>query len=559
MVGWRDSDGDGIFDVLDVPLSLDALGRYDEASGNLLIQGTATVDTLANLNSSGTQSDITLARISELQYRVDDGQWQTALAPNATSVDFDLQIPIPDTFDRIEFRAIDTSTTNTSDTLVSTAEGYLFSGNGGGVTYLDANENGVRDPGESWLEGVGVTLVEADQSPLYSADVDAALLPDGEIAAIDGLTLTAVGPTLDGRVGALESSTLGPTRTLQALHQGGSVWIDTWNEDNRLVVESDTDVGRFVVDFVALDTGGYGVEEGSFARVEAFDRNGVPIERVTSQMVAAGESGQVIIEDTAGRIARIEIYGHAETEILISAVRAGNDASSLTDAGGGWAIDGLADGTYGLAFETTNITIAFPLAPSVEVADGKTEVAVGAIRVDSARHNAVSPGDVNSDGDLAPRDALAVINDIARLGPRTLTTNELTGPFVDVSNDGFVTALDALLVINLLQRGSDGEGEDVQSAHSSIFRAIGNASADVQNPVVLGPNLDENPIGMADSAGKPDDHQSTGSEASDSTVGASDQASGSTDTNRDATLESSLRQRIFARLRHYKRLFEGGF
>lgn len=558
MVGWRDSDGDGIFDVLDVPLTLDAIGRYDESSGNFLVQGSAHVDTLANLNSAGTQSDITLARISELQYRLDDGVWQTALAPDATSVDFNLQIPITESFDRIEFRAIDTNTTNTSDVLVSNSHDYTFSGNGGGVAFLDANQNGVRDAGETWLEGVGVTLLQGDQSPLYSADVDASQLPDGELAAISGLTITAVGSTLDGRVGALESSTLAPNRVLQALHQGGSAWIDRWDADNKLRVESDTDVGRFEIDFIALDTGGYGVEEGSFARVEAFDRNGVPIERVTSQMVAAGESGQLVIEDTNGRIASIEIYGHAETEILVSGIRVGIDGSSVTDAGGAWAIDNLADGSYSADFQTTNVTIAFPLAQSIEVADGKTDVSVAAIRIDSPRYNGTLEGDVNNDGSVAPRDALLVINDISRLGARILTTDELSGHFIDVSNDGFITALDALRVINLLQQ-AEGEGEEAGSPHSAIFARIGTSPSNGAESGETGVD----PVGvanaLADSAGKPDVLQSDHASGSDSSLGAHDDFEETTEADREAALEQSLQDRIFARLRHFKQLFEGHF
>ena len=35
MIGWQDSDADGVFDVLDVPLALTGTGRYDAAAGSI--------------------------------------------------------------------------------------------------------------------------------------------------------------------------------------------------------------------------------------------------------------------------------------------------------------------------------------------------------------------------------------------------------------------------------------------------------------------------------------------------------------------------------------------
>src|SRR5690606_34202869 len=53
MIGWQDSDGDGIFDVLDVPLRLTGSGYMDIANSTYHFAGEAVVQTLPNLNSSG--------------------------------------------------------------------------------------------------------------------------------------------------------------------------------------------------------------------------------------------------------------------------------------------------------------------------------------------------------------------------------------------------------------------------------------------------------------------------------------------------------------------------
>jgi len=54
---------------------------------------------------------------------------------------------------------------------------------------------------------------------------------------------------------------------------------------------------------------------------------------------------------------------------------------------------------------------------------------------------------------LAPIDALAIINDINELGARLLSPPNFdldSPPFLDVSGDGVVSSIDALLVINAI-------------------------------------------------------------------------------------------------------------
>ena len=78
MIGWKDSDGDGIFDVLDVPLALEGSGFYDAPAGVYRFQGRSVVQTLPNRNPSGLQNDITINRIRKVEYRIDGGAWQLA-------------------------------------------------------------------------------------------------------------------------------------------------------------------------------------------------------------------------------------------------------------------------------------------------------------------------------------------------------------------------------------------------------------------------------------------------------------------------------------------------
>lgn len=68
--------------------------------------------------------------------------------------------------------------------------------------------------------------------------------------------------------------------------------------------------------------------------------------------------------------------------------------------------------------------------------------------------------DVNADGFISPIDALLVINFINQNGAQSVSGLPAPPPYLDVSGDNFIAPLDALLVINYLNENSGGgEGE----------------------------------------------------------------------------------------------------
>jgi subtilase family serine protease len=84
-------------------------------------------------------------------------------------------------------------------------------------------------------------------------------------------------------------------------------------------------------------------------------------------------------------------------------------------------------------------------------------------------------GDVNADGMVTPLDALLVVNELNRAGPHFLLGPNSAPPFLDVAHDGWVSPIDALVVINYLNAGSAGEGETDatgDSAAGSLARVI---------------------------------------------------------------------------------------
>ena len=74
-------------------------------------------------------------------------------------------------------------------------------------------------------------------------------------------------------------------------------------------------------------------------------------------------------------------------------------------------------------------------------------------------HNGRNPLDVNDDSYVSPLDALLIINDLNRAGGRLLFGTNKSHLFVDVNGDDALSPRDALLVINQLNLANRGEGE----------------------------------------------------------------------------------------------------
>lgn len=120
-------------------------------------------------------------------------------------------------------------------------------------------------------------------------------------------------------------------------------------------------------------------------------------------------------------------------------------------------------------------------------ADGYVTHALALASVENPWQN-ILPQDVNNSGSIQAIDALVIINDLNRKGVRDLPVR-LTGDdqipnFLDVSGDGKVTPIDALAVINWINRnpgGAEGESGDHFSSGSIINAGSAQRSDQLQN------------------------------------------------------------------------------
>ncbi len=85
---------------------------------------------------------------------------------------------------------------------------------------------------------------------------------------------------------------------------------------------------------------------------------------------------------------------------------------------------------------------------------------ISVVDVDLPWQNPSNPTDTNNDGSVTPLDALLIINYLNSAGSGPVPTGD-PFPFYDVNGDNFVSPVDVLLVINELnnRRASSGEGE----------------------------------------------------------------------------------------------------
>ncbi len=486
LVGWQDSDGDGVFDVLDVPLELNAVGYFDHDASEYHFSGTASAVPLLNLNSygehpsvTGTNSDITLNRISELQYSLDGGPWIAAAQPDQQVVDFDITVAISQSFGDIRWRAIDQSTGIVSAVVEGTATAPAIpAASHAGFAFIDDNADGVRDPGEAALAAAQITIRHPDGSPLFGGVVDAADF-SGKLPEIDGVTLTVeapfseVGPLLEPQLRSSNSSDAGNRQVFFAQEyttdSGGGViegaLRERWSE-REFVAQFDQPVGEVRLDAIGLD-------ELSYGRLEAYDAAGNLITRTTKE-IAHGELVTLSVSDPTASIASVHAFGlaHTDTGIAISRLQFGFTDTVSTDQSGAWRIPNLPDGDYIAQLTPQRLIHQFD-QPSVDlqISGGTSSLVVAAAnRVDSPRHNATLAQDANQDGVVTARDALVIINDLSRNDSRILGPSETIGFDVDVNNDGAVSGLDALLVINHLSR-EQASAESESPASGSLDAA----------------------------------------------------------------------------------------
>ena len=511
MIGWKDTDGDGIFDVLDVPFSLDGIGQHDAAAGTFKFVGNSKVQTFANKNPAGLQDDITINQIDRAEYSIDGGAWTTAGTYHKYVTDLNLTIPVSPGASQIKIRTVDDRTGVMSREYVANLSG---SGSdkpqpsprpgASGYAYSDSGGSGTWDFGELGLAGWTIQLVQPNGQPL---DLHRHIQPDEHgfgallnFVANPEVTLSAVGGDVtDANVTARTSysaSSAGKVFFNNSITDGRPV--DTWTGSRQLKIEFAPRASE--VNIKAVSSG-----VPSVGRLEIYNSAGTLLGRYTTGVLTSGKSEVMKLVRAQGDIAYAIASGHAGTAIVLDTLEWGATSSTTTDQFGFYSLPELSAGLYRIAAVAKPFyTQTFPGTGyhliNILDATGTTGLNFGFLPQFNSWRNPGNALDVNNDTFVSAIDALNCINYFNTHDPTVpLPSVHPDGEkYYDVNNDGFVTAGDALLVINELNRNSlpppagEGSTSGGQGGSGSLPGGTGSASGEgdpLASSLVPGPDL----------------------------------------------------------------------
>lgn len=489
IIGWQDSDNDGVFDLLDVPHSLSVSASYDSVTGAIQILGDAKVRTLPNQNTEGEKSDITLNRIDALQYRLDQGDWMTAATYGTYEATMNVSTSGNTGATAMDVRTV--SIDSITGLVVTTSDVFTVQANSpasnalsgiAGHVFQDADSDGQHDRKEVGLSGREVRLVDnAGQTLVTQTTVEPDGFANGTTLTpelLDGVTLTAGGLSAKGDVLA-NISTTNPTGGQVFVFDGFGRIETEWQEfSGELIATFDSPTGMVQLDAIASNN-------GEVARMEAFDAGGNSLGRFTTPVMSAGDRVTMTLADADVTIASIKAFGRVGHNVHLDSLVFGVPSSTFTDAMGNFAFSYLPTGDYQVMLNVGE-TVSLPVSGTYDVSLLAGDVRSGndfGVVFDRPWQNPNSPADVNADNVLTTTDLVNLVGDIFLNGPRDLAQpTDAVGPplFFDINADSRFSVADlaALLQQLLLKTGGGSEppGPEIQSSRRDVAQASRSAS-----------------------------------------------------------------------------------
>jgi hypothetical protein len=230
------------------------------------------------------------------------------------------------------------------------------------------------------------------------------------------------------------------------------------------------------------------ISDGTFAITETFTLAVAPVADVP---VGRNDSYQVpirgrlvVVDPRVGVLANdSEADGDPFTVDLASVTQPAN-GRVIMNANGTFTYENLANSTVGSVDTFTYRAID---------KDGRSGVVTVSITLIGSTHqNPSNRLDVNADGSVSPIDALRIINLLNRENKASIPIRDLPAPpdYYDTDGSGSVAPLDALAIINFLNRtrpSGEGEGFDLRFATSTSWVTAGTVNLPLNDFVPVGP------------------------------------------------------------------------
>jgi hypothetical protein len=466
-LGWKDSDRDGIFDVLDVPLLLEGTGRFNPATNSYRFVGRSAVQTLPNRNTSGTQNDITLNKVGKIEYRINNGLWTTFASPNKYVVDLDINIPVgANTSGIIEIRSTDPRigiTSNVFTGQIGTAPDTSTKPGIQGFVWSDANRNGTWDSNESGLAAVSVTIVDASNQPMVFQKV---VEPDSFQSGlygnpVSGVRLDAIGEDALGNIGVFEDPNASTgAKIFKPFSFSTGNYVDAFRGTRQqLRARFDNPTSFVSIDAIAI-------VDATDVRIDAYAADGSLIKRVERKGLINGQKIALEVGTDTAQIASVNVSGVNNSYVKLDNFRFGPKNTAKTASDGSYSFLYLPAGTYNLLVQPNNASLTFTNPPNglqtVVFASNSivSHVDFGLKQEPSPWQNPILNEDVDNKGTVDPLDVLVLVNEINRAGSRSLEGTPQVAPFFDVNGDRSIGPIDVLQVINYINRSRfDGGGE----------------------------------------------------------------------------------------------------
>lgn len=375
-----------------------------------------------------------------------------------------------------------------------------------GQVVEDLNGDGAVDPGEIGVAGIHVYDDANGNGTLdrFGSFVEPDDFEQHGVTSAANITMSVADSNNDPTGDAVRAKTDDLAST------GGKVFgygdgvdqdVSFFHSLRRLRADFQNPVSTVSIDYLARD--------GETGQLDAYNEAGNLVDSFNTGPLDAGQQETLTVN--GDMIAYVVAYNAG-----VSGLRGRLDNLRADDAGSElWTVTGP-DGNYSMAVDAGTYDIdvvvpegmekTFPTEASTHTVsqdDPVSGIDFGIRTPVATWHNAENPIDVDNSGSVVPRDVLLIINEINQPAHSDSTTGLLaTAPdnlpddanrafFFDVNDDGFVTAGDAVRIINFLngQAGTAAAAAPASSpriSSSAIHAAVVDQLADDEDDQLFG-------------------------------------------------------------------------